>query len=93
MRHADRPVTVIDLPGDEMVSRAVNLVLDELTGAAAPGVVGSSRGHRGSRHHRSLRPRTRREPHRLLASGPPLRRASPRRARPAPVENRFSIRY
>ncbi|QHC67796.1 substrate-binding domain-containing protein [Rathayibacter sp. VKM Ac-2759] len=39
MRHADRPVTVIDLPGDEMVSRAVNLVLDELTGAAAPGVV------------------------------------------------------
>lgn len=38
MRHADRPVTVIDLPGDEMVSRAVDLVLDELAGTAAPGV-------------------------------------------------------
>ncbi|SMH28468.1 transcriptional regulator, LacI family [Rathayibacter oskolensis] len=38
MRNAERPVTVIDLPGEEMVSRAVNLVLDELSGVAAPGV-------------------------------------------------------
>jgi LacI family transcriptional regulator len=39
MRHADHPVTVIDLPGDRMVSRAVDLVLDELAGTATPGVV------------------------------------------------------
>lgn len=38
MRNAERPITVIDLPGDEMVSRAVDLVLDELAGTASPGV-------------------------------------------------------
>ncbi|MBF4636106.1 LacI family DNA-binding transcriptional regulator [Agreia pratensis] len=38
MRHADRPVTVVDLPGEEMVSRAVNLVLDELSGSVSPGI-------------------------------------------------------
>lgn len=39
MRSAERPMTVIDLPGNEMVRRAVNLALDELAGIAQPGIV------------------------------------------------------
>ncbi|WP_458117370.1 LacI family DNA-binding transcriptional regulator [Arthrobacter sp. D2-10] len=39
MRSLDLPITVIDLPGNEMVRRAVNLVLDELVGTAKPGLV------------------------------------------------------
>jgi DNA-binding LacI/PurR family transcriptional regulator len=38
MTHSDHPVTVIDLPGDAMVQRAVALVLDELGGIHAPKV-------------------------------------------------------
>jgi DNA-binding LacI/PurR family transcriptional regulator len=38
MRHADRPLTAIDLPGDEMVRRAVRLALDEVAGLAEPGL-------------------------------------------------------
>ncbi|MBM7025190.1 LacI family DNA-binding transcriptional regulator [Clavibacter zhangzhiyongii] len=39
MRASALPLTVIDLPGDEMVRRATGLVADELAGTAEPGVV------------------------------------------------------
>ncbi len=39
MRAAALPLTVIDLPGDEMVRRATGLAVAELAGAAEPGVL------------------------------------------------------
>ncbi|RII96520.1 substrate-binding domain-containing protein, partial [Clavibacter michiganensis] len=39
MRQAALPLTVIDLPGDEMVRRATGLAVDELAGTAEPGVL------------------------------------------------------
>lgn len=39
MRAAELPLTVIDLPGDDMVRRATRLVVEELAGTAEPGVV------------------------------------------------------
>lgn len=39
MRNAERPISVIDLPGNEMVRRAVDLALDELAGTAQPGII------------------------------------------------------